>query len=86
MEKEETAQLLRAEVVAYLETDPDASQNRIARAIGKSPATVNAWIHGSYRGDMSKLNGLIRVFMDRLRERANRTRATLDFVHTTASR
>jgi DNA transposition AAA+ family ATPase len=61
----------------------DISQTAIARAIGKSPATVNQYLKGAYKGDVNALENSLGQYIKRFEEKQTEaSRGHDSFVHT----
>ncbi|ELK3586218.1 AAA family ATPase [Salmonella enterica] len=63
------------------------SQGQVARAIGRSSATMNQYVQGKYNGDIADMEERIGHFLRRVREKQNALRIDERFVSTpTASK
>ncbi|EJX3461373.1 ATPase, partial [Salmonella enterica] len=63
------------------------SQGQVARAIGRSSATMNQYLQGKYNGDIADMEERIGHFLRRVREKQNALRIDERFVSTpTASK
>ncbi|TKI08632.1 AAA family ATPase [Martelella alba] len=62
------------------------SQTQVARAIGKSPATINQYLQGKYAGDTSNLDALVENFLTREREKDRSQRVEIGFIATITAR
>jgi DNA transposition AAA+ family ATPase len=61
------------------------SQAVVARALGLSVATLSQWLSGSYRGNVSKIDGDVKGFLQRQKERLKFRKKEIDFVMTTTA-
>jgi len=61
------------------------TQAAVSRAICYSPASLNQWILGKYRGDVLALEHAVRGFLERNKEKAKKTRIRLKFAMTSAA-
>lgn len=62
------------------------SQTQVARAIGKSAATINQYLQGKYAGDVPAIDTLARSFISREAEKEKSQKITARFVPTVTSR
>jgi DNA transposition AAA+ family ATPase len=63
------------------------SQTQVARAIGKSPAAINQYLQGKYRGDVAGLESDIQELLNREAEREKSQKLSVSFIRTyTASK
>lgn len=62
------------------------SQTQVARAIGKSAATINQYLQGKYAGDVPAIDALARSFINREAEKEKSQKITARFVPTVTSR
>ncbi|WP_407300295.1 AAA family ATPase [Raoultella planticola] len=62
------------------------SQTQVARAIGKSAATINQYLQGKYAGDIPAIDALARSFINREAEKEKSQKITARFVPTVTSR
>ncbi|HBX3489332.1 MULTISPECIES: AAA family ATPase [Klebsiella pneumoniae complex] len=62
------------------------SQTQVARAIGKSAATINQYLQGKYAGDVPSIDALARSFINREAEKEKSQKITARFVPTVTSR
>uniref|UniRef100_UPI000B31E3F4 AAA family ATPase n=1 Tax=Pluralibacter gergoviae TaxID=61647 RepID=UPI000B31E3F4 len=62
------------------------SQTQVARAIGKSTATINQYLQGKYAGDVPAIDELARSFINREVEKEKSQRITASFIPTITSR
>lgn len=62
------------------------SQGQVARAIGRSSATMNQYLQGKYNGDIADMEERIGHFLRRVREKQNALRIDERFVSTPAAR
>lgn len=62
------------------------SQTQVARAIGKSAATINQYLQGKYAGDVPAIDTLARSFINREAEKEKSQKITARFVPTVTSR
>ncbi|HFQ7421229.1 TPA: AAA family ATPase [Klebsiella pneumoniae] len=62
------------------------SQTQVARAIGKSAATINQYLQGKYAGDVPAIDSLARSFINREVEKEKSQRITANFIPTITSR
>ncbi|EHQ1784141.1 AAA family ATPase [Salmonella enterica subsp. enterica serovar Oranienburg] len=78
------------DIITQLKDVMDAhgySQGQVARAIGRSSATINQYVQGKYSGDVTDLEERITNFIRRVREKQNALRIDERFVSTpTASK
>ncbi|EKC7218833.1 AAA family ATPase [Salmonella enterica] len=58
------------------------SQAQVARAIGRSSATINQYVQGKYNGDIADMEERIANFIRRVREKQNALRIDERFVST----
>lgn len=78
---EETREKLRD----YLEENKEnknVSQNKIARAIGYSAASISTFLNNEFKGDIQKLIKHLADFFDRERENQIQPREKIQFVQT----
>ena len=62
------------------------NQSHVARAIGKSPATISTYLKGIYAGDVKKLDEDIQNFIERESERDRSVRIDARYIPTLTSR
>ncbi|MFN58773.1 ATPase [Salmonella enterica] len=62
------------------------SQGQVARAIGRSSATMNQYLQGKYNGDIADMEERISNFIRRVREKQNALRIDERFVSTPTAR
>ncbi|EGU2358947.1 AAA family ATPase [Salmonella enterica] len=62
------------------------SQGQVARAIGRSSATMNQYLQGKYNGDIADMEERIGNFIRRVREKQNALRIDERFVSTPTAR
>ncbi|ENS4526466.1 AAA family ATPase [Salmonella enterica] len=62
------------------------SQGQVARAIGRSSATMNQYLQGKYNGDIADMEERISNFIRRVREKQNALRIDERFVSTPTTR
>ncbi|HFF8556598.1 AAA family ATPase [Klebsiella variicola] len=62
------------------------SQTQVARAIGKSAATINQYLQGKYTGDVPAIDALVRSFINREVEKEKSQKITARYVPTVTSR
>ncbi|MGK3122877.1 AAA family ATPase [Candidatus Pantoea formicae] len=62
------------------------SQPQVARAIGKSNATVSTYLRGIYAGDVAKIDELVQNFITRETERDRTVRIVPRYIPTLTSR
>ncbi|EHA2402234.1 AAA family ATPase [Salmonella enterica] len=62
------------------------SQGQVARAIGRSSATMNQYLQGKYNGDIADMEERIGHFLRRVREKQNALRIDERFVSTPTAR
>ncbi|EAM5593182.1 AAA family ATPase [Salmonella enterica] len=62
------------------------SQGQVARAIGRSSATMNQYLQGKYNGDIADMEERISNFILRVREKQNALRIDERFVSTPTAR
>lgn len=62
------------------------SQTQVARAIGKSAATINQYLQGKYTGDVPAIDSLVRSFINREVEKEKSQKITARYVPTVTSR
>ncbi|ENB7110943.1 AAA family ATPase [Salmonella enterica] len=78
------------DIITQLKDVMDAhgySQGQVARAIGRSSATMNQYVQGKYNGDIADMEERIGHFLRRVREKQNALRIDERFVSTpTASK
>ncbi|EEK2576260.1 AAA family ATPase [Salmonella enterica subsp. enterica serovar Montevideo] len=78
------------DIITQLKDVMDAhgySQGQVARAIGRSSATMNQYLQGKYNGDIADMEERIGHFLRRVREKQNALRIDERFVSTpTASK
>ncbi|EAO6530581.1 AAA family ATPase [Salmonella enterica] len=78
------------DIITQLKDVMDAhgySQGQVARAIGRSSATMNQYVQGKYNGDIGDMEERIGHFLRRVREKQNALRIDERFVSTpTASK
>lgn len=73
------------DIITQLKDVMDAhgySQGQVARAIGRSSATINQYVQGKYSGDVTDLEERITNFIRRVREKQNALRIDERFVST----
>ncbi|EBU2258142.1 AAA family ATPase [Salmonella enterica] len=77
------------DIVTQLKDVMDAhgySQGQVARAIGRSSATMNQYLQGKYNGDIADMEERISNFIRRVREKQNALRIDERFVSTPTAR
>lgn len=62
------------------------SQTRIAQSIGMSPAVINQYLKGSYKGDVEGVDALISSFLFRESEKEKTQRIIPKFISTRTAR
>ncbi len=61
------------------------SQTVVARALGLSVATLSQWLSATYKGNVSKVDGDVKGFLQRQKERLKSRKKEIDFVMTTTA-
>ncbi|EBH8950855.1 AAA family ATPase [Salmonella enterica] len=77
------------DIITQLKDVMDAhgySQGQVARAIGRSSATMNQYLQGKYNGDIADMEERIGHFLRRVREKQNTLRIDERFVSTPTAR
>lgn len=77
------------DIITQLKDVMDAhsySQGQVARAIGRSSATMNQYLQGKYNGDIADMEERIGHFLRRVREKQNALRIDERFVSTPTAR
>lgn len=62
------------------------SQTQVARAIGKSPATISQYLKGVYAGDVRNIDELVQNFVNREAEKEKSQRISARYIQTLTSR
>jgi len=81
-DKDLETQRVMADLKAYMEKHPDASQGKIAKSIGASDTVISMFLAGKYLGNVEKLQAKIEEFLSREGERGKHAEAKTAFAHT----
>lgn len=73
-------------LLELMQRKPELTGSSIARAIGRSPATVSQYLNDCYPGDVVKMTGLIGDFIRRIDEKERSARIVMPFVPTATAR
>jgi len=62
------------------------SGNRVAAAVGVSPAVISGWLKDSYSGDAARIDELVSVFLEKEKEKSAIGDKKLAFVQTSGAK
>ncbi|MCP2041442.1 DNA transposition AAA+ family ATPase [Neisseria sp. HSC-16F19] len=63
-----------------------STQSAVARAIGVTPAVVNQYLQGKYKGDVAAVDRAVGAFLQKQREKAADKKLAVPYVYTTTAK